>query len=110
MDIRETFFYSNTLPAGVILDPYTGLYWIADKIYIPNTLALQNRLIEDFHNTAGHSDQGRTSSVILLTFHWPNLRQHVKSFVKLCAKCQRIKPRTDKLYGSTMPLPVLTKP
>jgi hypothetical protein len=34
----------------------------------------------------------------------------VKSFVKLCAKCQRIKPRTDKPYGSTMPLPVPTKP
>jgi hypothetical protein len=34
----------------------------------------------------------------------------VKSFVKLCDECQRIKPRTDKPCGSTIPLLVPTKP
>ena len=47
----------ETLLAGVIFDPNTGLYWIADTIYVPNTMALQNRLIEEFHNTTGHLDQ-----------------------------------------------------
>ena len=58
---RDPSFDGNTLPAGVILDPNTGLYWIADEIYVPNTLALQNRLIEEFHNMAGHPDQECTS-------------------------------------------------
>jgi len=80
------------------------------QIYVPNILALQNRLIEEFHNTVGHSDQERISSVIPRTFYWPNIRKIVKSFVKLCAKCQRINPRIDKPYGSTMRLPAPTKP
>ncbi len=62
---RDPSFNGNTLPAGVILDPNAGLYRIADKIYVPNTLALQNRLIEEFYNTVGHPDQEHISSVIL---------------------------------------------
>jgi hypothetical protein len=34
---RDPSFNVNTLLAGVIFDPNTGLYWIADKIYVPNT-------------------------------------------------------------------------
>ena len=32
----------------------TGLYWLIDKIYVPNVLPLKTKLIEKFHNTAGH--------------------------------------------------------
>ena len=39
-----------------------------------------------------------------------HLRKDVKTFVKTCPKCQRIKPRTKKPYGSSMPLPVPTRP
>ena len=34
---QDSSFNGNTLPARVIFDPNTGLYWIADKIYVPNT-------------------------------------------------------------------------
>ena len=36
---QNSSFNGNTLLAGVIFDLNTGLYWIADKIYVPNTLA-----------------------------------------------------------------------
>ena len=108
--LQDSHFNGTTLPAGVTLDTNTGLYWITDKIYVPNISALKNKLITEFHNTAGHPDAVKTYAVILRSFYWPNLRKDVKSFVKLCSKCQRIKPRTDKPYGSSMPLPVPLRP
>ena len=37
--LQDPSFNGTTLPAGVILDPNTGLYWLADKIFVPNVLA-----------------------------------------------------------------------
>jgi C1A family cysteine protease len=34
---QESSFDGDTLPVGVIFDPNTVLYWIADKVYVPNT-------------------------------------------------------------------------
>jgi hypothetical protein len=97
-------------PAGVTLDPNNGLYWITDKIFVTNISTLKKRLINEFHNSAGHPDYERPYSVMLRTFYWPHLRKEVKYFVKTYPKCQRIKPRTEKPYGSSMPLPVPTRP
>jgi hypothetical protein len=108
--LQDPSINGTTLPAGVILDPNTGLYWITDKLFVPCISSLKDRLISEFHDSAGHPDAKRTYSAILRTFYWPNLWREVKSFVKLCAKCQRIKPRTDKPYGSSMPLPVPIRP
>jgi hypothetical protein len=111
MDTCKTpIFNGTTLPAGVYLNPNIGLYWITDKIFVPNILTLKDRLITEFHNIAGHPDSERTHAVILRSFYWPNFKKDVKSFVKLCSKCQRIKPRTNKPYGSSMPLPVPIRP
>jgi hypothetical protein len=71
---------------------------------------LKERLISEFHISASHSNYERTYSVIFRTFYWPNLRKEVKTFVKTCPKCQRIKPCNEKPYGSPMPLPVPTRP
>ena len=74
-------------------------------------LASKTRLIDEFHDMASHPDRERTYSVIMRTFYWPKLRKDVFFFfVKLCFECQRIKSRTDKLYGSYVPLHVPTRP
>ena len=103
-------FNGVTLPAGVLLDETSGLYWIADKIYVPNSSSIRLHLISEFHDSSGHPDHERTLANILRSFYWPTLRKEVKSFVKLCPTCQRIKPRTSKPYGSSMPLPVPSRP
>jgi len=100
----------QSFPPESLLIQKNGLYWITDKIFVPNISMLKERLINEFHNSAGHPDYERNYSVILRTFYWPNLKKEVKSFVKTCPECQRIKPRTDKPYGSSMPLPVPTRP
>jgi len=63
-------------------------------------------MIGEFHYTVGHPDPERTYSAIFHTYYWP---KDVKDFHKLRCKCQRIKPRTDKPYRSSMPLPVPTR-
>ena len=102
-------FQGSSLPPGVHQDP-KGIYWLADKIFVPNVSSIKSRIIEEFHATAGHPDSERTAAAILRSFYWPQLRKEVKSHVKLCGLCQRIKPRTARPYGSLMPLPVPVRP
>jgi hypothetical protein len=42
--LQDSHFNGTTLPAGVILDPNTGLYWITDKIYVPNISTIKDNL------------------------------------------------------------------
>ena len=63
--LQDAYFYGATLPAGFTLDPNNGLYWITDKICVPNIISiLKETLINNFHNSAGHPDYERTYSVI----------------------------------------------
>jgi hypothetical protein len=108
--LQDSSFNVANPPAGVAFDPNNGIYWITGKIFVPNISTLKERLTNEFQNSVGRPDYELTYSVILRAFYWPNLRKEVKSFVKTCPKCQRIKPRTEKPYGSSMPLTVPTKP
>ena len=102
-------FNGTSTPAGAIIDQ-NGLYWIADKIYVPRLQSLYQRIISEFHTVSGHPDYTRTAANILRSFYWPTVHKDTKSFVKLCPVCQRIKPRTQKPHGSLMPLPVPSRP
>ena len=46
--LQDSYFNGTTLLAGVTLDPNTGLYWITDKIFVPNIPTLKYRLITEF--------------------------------------------------------------
>jgi hypothetical protein len=72
--LQDSHFNGTTLPAGVTLDPNMGLYWITDKKILPNLSTLKDRLINKFHNTAGHPDVERTYAVILRSSYWPNIK------------------------------------
>ena len=106
----KAFNTGITLPPGVQHDPSTGLYWLADKIYVPNVSSIKSRIISEFHATTGHADSTKTAASILRTFCWPSVKKDTHSYIKLCPTCQRIKPRPAKPYGSLMPLPVPTRP
>jgi hypothetical protein len=70
--LYDSHFNGTTLPAGVTLDPNTRLYWITDKNVVPNSSTLKDRLINEFHNIAGHPDAEITYAIILNSFYWPN--------------------------------------
>ena len=73
--LQDSQINGTTLPAGVTLDPNTGLYWITDKNCVPNISILKDRIIIEFHNTAGHPDAKRTNAVIPRSFYWHNLKR-----------------------------------
>ena len=98
--------FTNKQPPGTVLDTNTGLYWISDKIYIPYISSIKNNIIDEFHTTNGHADYNKTADCIRRSFYWPSLVRDTKSFIKLCVTCQKVKVRTSKPYGSSMPLPV----
>ena len=67
--LQDPSFNGATLPAGVCtLDPNNGLYWITNKICVPNISTLKERFINEFHKSTGHSEYERTYSVILRPF------------------------------------------
>ena len=41
--LQDSSFNGTNRPAGVTLDPNNGLYWITDKICIPNISALKEK-------------------------------------------------------------------
>jgi hypothetical protein len=54
--LQDSSFNGATLPAGVTLEPNKGLYWITDEIFLLHISTLKERLINEFHNHAGHPD------------------------------------------------------
>ena len=102
-------FNHISILAGACLDTQ-GMYWIADKIYVPHIPKLIEKIIMEFHSTSGHADNQKTSANILRSFYWPTIHKDTKSFIKFCPTCQKIKPKTTKPYGSLMPLPIPSRP
>ena len=102
----KQFLDPNNPPAGAELDADSGLYWIADKLYVPNVSTIKTRIMEEYHTCTGHADANKTAACIKRSFYWPSINKDTKSYIKLCQLCQKIKPRTAKPYGSSMPLPV----
>ena len=106
---KDRNFNGSSVPAGAVRDD-SGLYWIADKIYVPNISSIKEQIISAFHEGSGHPDSRKTEANISKSFYWPSMKKDTKSFTKLCKICQRIKAPTSKKQGSLMPLPVPTRP
>ena len=71
----------NNPPAGAELDAESGLYWIADKIYVPNVPAIKTRIIEEYHTCTGHADANKTAGCIKRSFYWPSTNNDTKSYI-----------------------------
>ena len=67
------------------------------KIVIPP--ALQNGIIEWYHEVLRHPGKDRTYQSISHQFHWKNLRKSTHNFVESCDLCNRLKRRTGSRYG-----------
>ena len=51
--LLDPAFCRSTLPAAAT-KALDGLYYMADKIHIPNDPMMYHRLISDFHDSSGH--------------------------------------------------------
>ncbi len=110
---QDTIF--KDIKQGYVLDPYfrnksntrkynlvNGIYYAGDKVVVPESAQLRNRILYEAHDTpyAGHLGVPKTVDKILqLGYTWPGLRTYVNKYVKSCVSCQRNKNSTQKPAG-----------
>ena len=58
--LTDAKYSGHRIPNGVIYDDTDGLYWMADKICIPNDPELKNLILHEYHDALGHPDPNRT--------------------------------------------------
>ena len=78
----------------------TSLICYKDKIVVP--ALLQRHVIMWYHTTLCHPGINRTEETIGQHLWWPNMRNHITNYVKICPLCQRNK-RRQKKYGLLPP-------
>jgi RNase H-like domain found in reverse transcriptase/Integrase zinc binding domain len=78
----------------------TSLICHKNKIVVPNRL--QKAEITWYHTTICHPGINRTEETIGQHLWWPNMREHITNYVKICPVCQRNK-RRQKKYGLIPP-------
>ena len=85
-----------------------------DKIIVPqkgSDKTLTTDIINNHHDPpiAGHQGAAATYAAISRTFFWHGLLQQVKTYVRNCHTCSRIKPSRQGYQGLLRPLPIATE-
>src|ERR1700688_305029 len=71
----------------------TNFLFYNGRLYIPDDLRLQRRIVADHHDTdsAGHPGILATTRSVRVSYYWPGLQHFVKHYVNGCAACQQFK-------------------
>jgi hypothetical protein len=83
-----------------------------DRVYVPNSLALQTRIMQECHDapSGGHFGKQKTIDQIKRRFYWPGMDAVIQRYVTSCDSCQRNKPSQQAPIGLLQPLPIPTRP
>ena len=89
-----------------------GRLMYGDRVYIPNDLALQTRIIRECHDTptGGHLGKEKTIEQVKRRFYWPGMDAVIQKYVTSCDSCQRNKPSQQSPMGLLQPLPIPNRP
>jgi len=85
-----------------------GLIKFQNKLWVPQNLASQTKIINTFHASAigGHSGVQATYHKIHRLFHWKGLKLAMEEFVKQCQICQQANHMNAHPVGLLQPLPI----
>lgn len=66
-----------------------NLLFLGNRIYIPNNVELQNKIIVEFHDSkiGDHADIKATTARVASNFFWPKLVDSIQQFVKKRLTC-----------------------
>jgi hypothetical protein len=89
-----------------------GIWLHGDRIVIPNSPAIKEALLWEFHDApySGHVGVRKTLKAIQQSFWWPNMAREVEDYVRTCHSCQRAKAVQRKPAGLLRPLPIPNQP
>lgn len=85
-----------------------GILKYKGKLYVGRGIELRKKLISNIHESSmgGHSGIENTYQKIYTIFYWPELRTHVKEWIKACHICQISKHEHVRQPGFLQSLPV----
>jgi hypothetical protein len=83
-----------------------------DRVYVPNDLTLQTRIMQECHDssTGGHLGKEKTIEQVKRRFYWPGMDALIQKYVTSCDSCQRNKPSQQSPIGLLKPLPIPDRP
>jgi hypothetical protein len=83
-----------------------------DRVYVPNDLPLQTRILQECHDSplGGHLGKEKTIEQVKRRFYWPGMDATIQRYVTSCDACQRNKPSQQSPMGLLKPLPIPTRP
>jgi len=86
----------------------SGLYWFENRVAVPKSQGLRDKLLYEFHNPAGAGHFGSRKTGVALSEHywWPGWSVDVRNYCEACDTCLRNKPKTQSPAGLLQPLPV----
>jgi len=82
------------------------------RIYIPDSNALKLKVAHQCHDAkvAGHFGRDKTLDLMERNFHWPNMEEWVRNYVRTCDACQCNKTARHKKHGKLVPLEIPSRP
>lgn len=85
-----------------------GLLLYKGRIMVPKEAALRAVLLREFHSSImeGHVGNVRTFNRLSVNFYWKAMHNDVRSFVRNCQVCQRMKSDSLAPAGLLQPLPI----
>ena len=117
----ELTAFQQRCVAGYAEDPYfrdeqnavdktlrQGLWWVGDRLVIPDVSNLRETVIREMHDPPykGHPGVKKTCKAIERLYWWLTIHDDVQAFVRTCHSCQINKSTTQKPAGLLQPLPV----
>lgn len=97
-------------PAG--LRQEDGLWFLRDRICIPNDPSIRVRLLQELHDApyAGHPGITKTLAALSRLVWFPRMKNTVTAYVNACPVCQRTKPSRQLPPGLLQPHAIPTRP
>ena len=84
-----------------------GLWFLDDRLVVPNSGHLRETLFRLAHDNLGHFGFDKSYEALRHSYYWPKMRKELESaYVPSCIECQRNKSSTTKPIGPLHPLPV----
>src|SRR5438045_4236141 len=87
-----------------------GLIWDVGHVLVPPQEAIQNQLLEVYHDcpSGGHWGRDKMLELIQRHFTWDGITDNVCAYITTCPICQGKAIHRHKPYGKLKPLPILT--
>jgi hypothetical protein len=97
--------FISTAPSTLGISEANGLWYVGDRLLIPDSGTIRENLFRLAHDTAGHFGADKSYTMLRSCYYWPNMHRDLeKAYIP---DCQRNKSRTTRPVGPLHPLPIL---